>query len=123
MKKDFKIEVKWQSNSDGTLSLRIPDQPTYWWNLSGIRNELGEEVSWYHHDIYKKLNFVYYDSDLKVFWLPSNKLYDIKKCRAFHKRGIDNYAFFFKSNFLKILGIVSNETGMSGFLPPGESLR
>ncbi len=83
--------------------------------------ETDEVVSWYYHDIYNKLTYVYYDTespaDKPHFYLEAKKLYSVVKLRklaktkAFEDR---QYSFFFYGIVQKLIGEKPLASGMSG---------
>jgi len=120
LKQDYKFKVKWESGENVCINV---DGKSHFIYKAGIRDETNQVVSWYYHDLFKKIKFVYCDTATKQFWLPRNKLYSKLKLKRFYKNSkIDNKAFFFKSYFLSLIGIEVPQDGMSGLLPPGESL-
>jgi len=117
LQKDFKLKVKWSSYED--ISLANPSGGSLFTTFTAIKDENGELLSWYFHNVYKKISYVYYDSTTKTFWLPKKQLYSITKCKKLYKAGVDNYAFFFKGYLLNLIGVPNQDKSMSGFMPPG----
>ena len=78
-------------------------------------------LSWYYHDVFKKLTYIYWDADsgneYPKFYLESVKLYHKTKlkslaCKKEFKN--KNFAFFFYGEVERLLKRKVTSQGMSG---------
>jgi hypothetical protein len=89
---------------------------------NNIKDENGEVLSWYYHDVYKKIDRLYYDSETNTLWLPKKDLYNKTKCKQLYNRKdynnrpyVDSLAFFNKSYLFTLIGVKDKvESGLSG---------
>lgn len=128
MKKDLKCKVINQYGEDinvlcPTSGRMINDY------LFNIKDEDNDLLSWYYHDVFKKLKYVYYDRNEKRLWLPKKDLYNLRKCKSlYNKKDYDGKCYieslaFFKIGYLQSLLCINNTVeGMSGLMGDGATL-
>ncbi len=88
----------------------------------------GNPLSWFHHNVFKLITYVYWDKDSgsesPKLYLEDSKLYNINKLKVltnsvYFKQ--EKYAFFFYGEAQRILGIPQTESDMSGLMSKEKS--
>lgn len=88
-------------------------------NIKALESK--QPISWHYHNVYKKIKYVYWDSEsdseTPKFYLEENKLYNYRKLNKLYKS--DNfkqqkYSFFFYGEVERLLKHPVTNKGMSG---------
>ena len=84
-----------------------------------------KNISWYYHDVYKKLTYLLWNPSDGRMYLDSSKLFSktkllkLSKTKSFKN---EDFAFFKYGYVQKLLGITQTSNGMSGLMAKGTSL-
>lgn len=118
------IKYKVKDRYSGSSIVFMDDSNTdYLYSIKkmNIKTLNGESISWYDHDVFKKLNYIYWDpdsgSEYPEFYLEEDKLYSktklrkLKRSKNFKER---NFAFFNYGLVERLLGLEPTSEGLSG---------